>query len=76
MSIELPGPVVDFLGVIGMKTEAIAQLAVMAATFVADQAAAVVTLGIAEAAEVAVVAAARKVVTYLEASSCSTSWAR
>jgi uncharacterized protein YukE len=38
--------------IVGMKVEAIAELAVLAATFIADQAAAVATLGIAEAAEV------------------------
>ena len=52
--------------IVAMKGEAIAQLVVMAATFVADQAAAVVTFGIAEAAEVAIVAAAKDVVKYLE----------
>ncbi len=52
--------------IVALKGEAIAQLVVMAATFVADQAAAVATLGIAEAAEVAVVAAAKEVVKYLE----------
>jgi hypothetical protein len=48
------------------KIAAIAELAVLAATFVADQAAAVATLGVAEAAEVAVIAAARKCVNLLE----------
>jgi hypothetical protein len=38
----------------------------MAATFVADQAAAVVTFGIAEAAEAAIIAAGRKIVEFLE----------
>jgi uncharacterized protein YukE len=52
--------------IVGMKGEAIGQLLVMAATFVADQAAAVLTFGIAEAAEVAVIAAAKEVVKYLE----------
>ena len=52
--------------IVGMKGEAIGQLLVMAATFVADQAAAVMTFGIAEAAEVAIVAAAKEVVKYLE----------
>lgn len=52
--------------IVGMKMEAIAQLVVMAVTFVADQAAAVLTLGLAEAAEVAVVAAAKEVVKFLE----------
>lgn len=52
--------------IVGLKTAAIAELVVMAATFVADQAAAVVTLGIAEAAEAAIIAAGRKVVEFLE----------
>lgn len=52
--------------IVGMKTEAIAQLAVMAASFVADQTAAVATLGLAEAAEAAIIAAAKEVVKYLE----------
>jgi uncharacterized protein YukE len=52
--------------IVGMKMEAIAQLVVMAATFVADQAAAVVTFGIAEAAEAAIVAGAKELVKYLE----------
>ena len=52
--------------IVGMKVEAIAQLVVMAATFVADQAAAVVTFGLAEAAEAAVIAGAKEIVKYLE----------
>lgn len=52
--------------IVGMKTFAIGELVVLAASFVADQAAAVATFGIAEAAEVAIVAAARKVVSFLE----------
>lgn len=52
--------------IVAMKGEAIAQLLVMAATFVADQAAAVLTFGIAEAAEAAIVMAAKEVVKYLE----------
>lgn len=52
--------------IVGKKIEAIAQFAVMAAEFVADQAAAVATLGIAEAAEVAIVAAAREFAKFLE----------
>lgn len=52
--------------IVGKKIEAIAQFAVMAAEFVADQAAAVATLGIAEAAEVAIVAAAREMARFLE----------
>jgi uncharacterized protein YukE len=52
--------------IVGLKTAAIAELVVMAATFVADQAAAVVTFGIAEAAEAAIIAAGRKIVEFLE----------
>ncbi|MFD8572693.1 hypothetical protein [Streptomyces sp. NPDC059639] len=52
--------------IVGMKAEAIAELVVLAATFVADQAAAVLTLGLAEAAEVLVVEAAEKLMDYLE----------
>ncbi|MGW1751863.1 WXG100 family type VII secretion target [Streptomyces sp. NPDC002092] len=52
--------------IVGMKVEAIAELAVLAATFIADQAAAVATLGLAEAAEVLVVEAAEKLTDYLE----------
>jgi uncharacterized protein YukE len=52
--------------IVGLKTAAIAELIVMAATFVADQAAAVLTFGIAEAAEAAIIAAGRKVVDFLE----------
>jgi uncharacterized protein YukE len=52
--------------IVAMKGEAIAQLVVMAASFVADQAAAVVTFGIAEAAEAAIIAGAKEVVKYLE----------
>lgn len=52
--------------IVGKKIEAIAQFAVMAAEFVADQAAAVATLGLAEAAEVAIVAAARQIAKFLE----------
>lgn len=52
--------------IVAMKVEAIGQLAVMAATFVADQAAAVATFGLAEAAEAAVIAAAKEIVKYLE----------
>ena len=52
--------------IVGMKMEAIAQLVVMAATFVADQAAAVLTFGIAEAAEAAIIAGAKEIVKYLE----------
>lgn len=52
--------------IVGLKTAAIAELVVMAATFVADQAAAVLTFGLAEAAEAAIIAAGRKVVDFLE----------
>jgi uncharacterized protein YukE len=52
--------------IVGLKTAAIAELIVMAATFVADQAAAVLTFGIAEAAEAVIIAAGRKVVDFLE----------
>ncbi|MGW3120304.1 WXG100-like domain-containing protein [Streptomyces sp. NPDC001107] len=52
--------------IVGMKVEVIAELVVLAASFVADQAAAVATLGLAEAAEVAIVEAAEKLVDYLE----------
>ena len=52
--------------IVAMKLEAIGQLVVMAATFVADQAAAVVTFGLAEAAEAAVIAGAKEIVKALE----------
>jgi uncharacterized protein YukE len=52
--------------IVAMKVEAIAELAVLAATFIADQAAAVATLGLAEAAEVLVVEAAEKLMDFLE----------
>ena len=52
--------------IVGMKTAAIAELAVLAASFVADQAAAVFTFGLAEAAEAAIIAGARKAVSFLE----------
>ena len=54
----------DFI--VGKKVEAIAQFAVMAAEFVADQAASIATLGLAEAAEVAIVAAAKELSKFLE----------
>ncbi len=50
------------IGVEGMKGEVIAQLVIAAAEFAADQAAAVVTFGIAEAAEVVFVEAQNKIV--------------
>ncbi|WP_258395122.1 MULTISPECIES: hypothetical protein [unclassified Streptomyces] len=52
--------------IVGMKTEAIAELVLLAASFVADQAAAVATLGLAEAAEVLIVEAAEKLMDFLE----------
>jgi uncharacterized protein YukE len=52
--------------IVGMKGAAIAELIVLAASFVADQAAAVATLGLAEAAEALIVEAAEKAVDYLE----------
>lgn len=54
----------DFI--VGKKIEAIAQFAVMAAEFIADQAAAVATLGLAEAAEAAIVLAAKELGKFLE----------
>jgi uncharacterized protein YukE len=69
--IEICGTVATALDVAagyieGKKYEAIAQLGVMAAAFVADQAAAIATFGIAEAAEVAIVAGAKEVTKFLE----------
>ncbi|WP_438488243.1 WXG100 family type VII secretion target [Streptomyces sp. S186] len=52
--------------IVAMKVEAIGELIVLAITFVADQAAAVATLGIAEAAEALVIAAGKKLVNFLE----------
>jgi uncharacterized protein YukE len=52
--------------IVAMKGEAIAELIALAASFVADQAAAVATLGLAEAAEALIVEAAEKAVDYLE----------
>ncbi|MFC1400939.1 MULTISPECIES: hypothetical protein [Streptacidiphilus] len=52
--------------IVAMKLECIADLVVLAASFVADQAAAVVTLGLAEAAEAAIVEAADLAVEYLK----------
>lgn len=51
--------------IVGMKTEAIAELVVLAASFIADQAAAVATFGIAEAAIALIEEAAEKVVDFL-----------
>jgi uncharacterized protein YukE len=52
--------------IVGLKVEAIAELVVMAASFIADQAAAVATFGIAEAAEALIVEGAEKVVEFLK----------
>ena len=52
--------------IVAMKLEAIAELVALAASFVADQAAAVVTFGLAEAAEALIVKAAEKVMDFLE----------
>ncbi|MFF3517373.1 hypothetical protein [Streptomyces sp. NPDC002573] len=52
--------------IVAMKEAAIAELVALAASFVADQAAAVATLGLAEAAEALIVEAAEKAVDYLE----------
>ncbi|MGK4582244.1 hypothetical protein [Kitasatospora sp. HPMI-4] len=52
--------------IVGMKVEAIGELVVMAAAFVADQAAAVSTFGAAEAALVLIEEGAKKLVNYLE----------
>lgn len=51
--------------IVAMKLEAIAELTVLAITFVADQAAAVATLGAAEAAMALIVAAAEKLMDFL-----------
>lgn len=51
---------------VAMKMEAVGQLAVMAATFVADHAAALATFSLIEAAEAAVIAATKEVVKHLE----------
>jgi hypothetical protein len=52
--------------IIGMKVEAIAQLVVMAAEFIADQVAAAATFGIAEAAVVLIEEEGRQLVKFLE----------
>jgi uncharacterized protein YukE len=52
--------------IVGMKVEAIAELVALAASFVADQAAAIATFGLAEAAEALIVEAAEKLVDFLE----------
>src|SRR5205085_3550765 len=50
------------VAIVGAKMAVIAELIVMAAEFIADQAAAIVTFGLAEAAEVALIAATKKIV--------------
>jgi uncharacterized protein YukE len=52
--------------IVTMKGAAIAELVVLAASFIADQAAAAVTFGLAELAEAGIIAAAKKAVDYLE----------
>lgn len=52
--------------VVGMKVEAIGELIGLAATFAADQAAAIVTFGLAEAASAFIVEAAKKCINFLE----------
>lgn len=52
--------------IVGMKVDAIAELTALAISFAADQAAAVATLGIAEAGEGLIVKAAQTAVDYLE----------
>lgn len=52
--------------IVGLKMECIAELGVLAASFIADQAAAVATFGLAEAAEALIVKAAEKLVEFLK----------
>lgn len=52
--------------IVGMKGAAIAELIGLAASFLADQAAAVVTFGLAEAAEALIITAAKKCIDFLE----------
>ncbi|MFF4339381.1 WXG100 family type VII secretion target [Kitasatospora sp. NPDC001540] len=52
--------------IVAMKVETIAELVALAAAFVADQAAAVATFGIAEAAVLAIEEAAKRLINYLE----------
>jgi uncharacterized protein YukE len=52
--------------IVGMKGAAIAELVVLAASFIADQAAAVATFGLAEAALALIEEAAKKCVSFLE----------
>ncbi|GAA1370716.1 WXG100 family type VII secretion target [Streptomyces beijiangensis] len=51
--------------IVAMKVEVIAELVILAATFVADQAAAVATFGLAEAAVALIIEAAEKLVDFL-----------
>lgn len=53
-------------GIVAAKGVAIAELVALAASFVADQAAAAVTFGLAEAAEAAIITAAKKCAEFLE----------
>lgn len=52
--------------IVGMKVETIAELVVLAVTFVADQAAAAATFGVAEAAVIAIEEAGKRLVNALE----------
>ncbi|GAB2726324.1 WXG100 family type VII secretion target [Kitasatospora kifunensis] len=52
--------------IVGLKTTAIAELVALAVSFVADQAAAVVTFGLAELAEAAIIKGAEAAIDYLE----------
>jgi uncharacterized protein YukE len=52
--------------IVAMKVETIAELVVLAAAFVADQAAAVATFGVAEAAVIAIEEAAKRLINFLE----------
>lgn len=52
--------------IVALKVEAIAELVAMAASFIADQAAAIATFGLAEAAEAAIIEAGEKAVDYLK----------
>ncbi|MER8183392.1 WXG100 family type VII secretion target [Kitasatospora sp. NPDC094015] len=52
--------------IVGMKVETIAELVVLAAALIADQAAAVATFGLAEAAVIAIEEAAKRLINYLE----------
>ncbi|MFJ9523362.1 WXG100 family type VII secretion target [Kitasatospora sp. NPDC101801] len=52
--------------IVAMKVETIAELVALAAAFIADQAAAVATFGIAEAAVILIEEAAKRLINYLE----------